>query len=63
MYTTQTGLPIFDRAALITNENLYYSLALISIVGHQTFRCRLVNIGLNHKQWASKSFVLALKCQ
>ena len=27
-YTAQTGLPIFDRAALITNGNWWYASAL-----------------------------------
>ena len=30
-YTTQTGLPYFDRAAVTANENWYYGKALESI--------------------------------
>ena len=43
------GFADFDRVALITNGNWYYDSALIAMGGHQTFRCRLLNIGLNHK--------------
>ena len=33
VYTAQTGLPIFDRVAFITNGNWYYASALISMRG------------------------------
>ena len=50
VYTAQTGLPYFDRAAVTANGSWLYGSALESMRGDQTFRCRFVNIGLNYKQ-------------
>ena len=61
IYTAQTGLPYFDHAAPIAIGSWYYGTALESMGGHQSFRCRLVNIGLKYKQQASKSCVWAPK--
>ena len=63
LYTKQTGLPVFDSAAVTANGNWYYASALNPVRGNQTFRCRLVNIGSNYKQYVSKSCVWAPKSQ
>ena len=49
LYTEQTGLPFFDRAALIKIRSWCCSSALESMGGKQTFRCRFVDIGLKYK--------------
>ena len=50
LYTEQTGLPIFDRAALTTIGSWYYGSALNPMRANQSFCCCLIIIGLNYKQ-------------
>ena len=45
-YTAQTGLPYFDRAAVIAIGSWYYGSTLEPMRGHQSFLRHLVNIGL-----------------
>ena len=49
-YTAQTGLPYFDRAAVITIGSWYHGKALEPMRGNQSFRGHLVNIGPIYKQ-------------
>ena len=44
-YTGQTGLPYFDRAAVMAIGSWYYDSALNPMRGNLTFPCRLINIG------------------
>ena len=50
LYTGQTGLPYFDRAAVIAIGSWYYGRALEPMRGNQSFRCHLVNIRPIYKQ-------------
>ena len=49
LYKAQTGLPYFDRAAVIAIGSWYYGSALESMRGNQSFLCHLVNIGAIYK--------------
>ena len=50
VYTAQTGLPYFDRAAVIAIGSWYYDSPLPSMGGDSSFCCCGVNIGSIYKQ-------------
>ena len=50
-YTEQTGLPLFDCAAVTANGNWYFGLALESMGAKPCYRCRSVKIGPSYTQY------------